>query len=149
MLPYEKPDNVWISVTIEMDLSLIAYERTLYTFFELLSDVGGLSGILVTIFTVIVSIWNFNSFENLMVSNLFKIKKRPEDIDAEYAAGKYTGDNADFIKMSSAPNCTDIFMSILPEKCTKMCNRKRKAIAMAKAREEFDKEANIIKIVQR
>ena len=76
VLPYEKPDDVWISVTIEMDLSLIAYERTLYTFFELLSDVGGLSGILVTIFTVIVSIWNFNSFENIMVSNLFKMRKR-------------------------------------------------------------------------
>ena len=135
MLPYEKPDNVWISVTIEMDLSLIAYERTLYTFFELLSDVGGLSGILVTIFTVVVSIWNFHSFENIMVSNLFKIKKRHQDIDVEYAAGKYTGENNDFIKVSSAPNCTDFLLSLLPTKCTKYCKRKRKEVAMAKARE--------------
>ena len=115
LLPYEKPDNVWISVTIEMDLSLIHYERTLYTFFELLSDVGGLSGILVTIFTVVVSIWNFNSFENLMVSNLFKIKKRSEDIDVEYAAGKYNGDAADFISPGSMPNCKDYLFSLLPE----------------------------------
>ena len=104
-------------------MSLIAYERTLYTFFELLSDVGGLSGILVTIFTVVVSIWNFNSFENIMVSNLFKIRKRHKDIDAEYAAGKYTGENNDFIKVSSAPNCTDWFLSLLPECCTKCCKR--------------------------
>ena len=134
MLPYEKPDNVWISVTIEMDLSLIAYERTLYTFFELLSDVGGLSGILVTIFTVIVSIWNFNSFENIMVSSLFKVRKRHQDIDAEYAAGKYTGENNDFINVSSAPNCIDFFLSLLPNMCTKCCKRKRKEVALAKAR---------------
>ena len=49
LLPYEKPDNVWLSVTVEVDLNLMTYERTLYTLFDLLSDVGGLSGILVTI----------------------------------------------------------------------------------------------------
>ena len=74
VLPYEKFDNTWISVTIEMDLNLMTYERTLYTMFDLLSDVGGLSGILVTIFSVLITCWNYNSFENLLVSNLFNIK---------------------------------------------------------------------------
>ena len=58
--PYEKSDPTWIAITIEMDLSMTNYERTLYTLFDLLSDVGGLSGILVTLFSLFVRSWNFN-----------------------------------------------------------------------------------------
>ena len=79
--PYEKSDSTWISITIEVDLSLINYERTLYTAFDLLSDVGGLSGILVTLFTVFIRAWSFNQFDNMMVSHLYKVKKKPEDFD--------------------------------------------------------------------
>ena len=45
--PYEKKDNVWISVTVERNLAMTEFERTIYTGFDFLSDVGGLSGILV------------------------------------------------------------------------------------------------------
>ena len=60
LLPYEHFDNTWISLTIEMDLNRVDYSRTRYTFFELLSDVGGLSGMLVSIFAVFMGAWNFN-----------------------------------------------------------------------------------------
>ena len=72
---YEKVDNVWISVTIEVDLSLTVIERKIYTLFDLLSEIGGLSQILFLIVTAIVSIWNYNSFDNMMVTNLFKVQK--------------------------------------------------------------------------
>ena len=78
LLPYEKFDNTWISVTIEMDLNATQYERKVYTVFDMLSDVGGLSGICITVFGIVSSIWNFNAFDNYMVSRLFKIKK-PQD----------------------------------------------------------------------
>lgn len=71
VLPYEKPDNTWISVTIEMDFSLQTYERTLYTLFDMLSDIGGLSGILIAILALIVSAWTYNSFDNAMVRDLY------------------------------------------------------------------------------
>ena len=80
-MPYEKPDNTWISITIEMDLNLTNYERTLYTLFDLLSDIGGLSGILFTLLAFFVRSWNFNSFDNMMASHLYQIKKKPEDFD--------------------------------------------------------------------
>ena len=41
-LPYEFTDNVWINITIERDLSLTQHERNVYTFFDFLSDLGGL-----------------------------------------------------------------------------------------------------------
>ena len=64
--PYEKRDNVWISVTLERNLSMTEYLRTIYTGFDFLSDVGGLSGILMSFLAIIVSLWNYNSFDNAM-----------------------------------------------------------------------------------
>ena len=80
--PYEKFDNTWVSVTVEMDLNVVHYERNVYTFFDMLSDVGGLNGILVTILAMFATLWNYNSFDNFMVSRLFKIQKPDEDIDS-------------------------------------------------------------------
>ena len=60
LLPYEWPDDIWTSVTIEMDQNRVDYDRARYTFFDLLSDVGGLSGMFVSIFSVFMGAWNFN-----------------------------------------------------------------------------------------
>ena len=72
-----------MSVTIEMDLNQINYSRSRYTAFDLLSDVGGLSGMFASIFTVLMGIWNFNAFDAFLVSNLFKIKVQVDDKDDE------------------------------------------------------------------
>ena len=79
-MPYEKPDNTWVFVSIEMDLNVMQYERNVYTVFDLLSDWGGLNGIIITVFSVISATWNYLSFDNFMVSRLFKIKKPDEEI---------------------------------------------------------------------
>ena len=42
ILPYELSDNVWVSVTVEMNLNRMEYSRSRYTAFDFLSDVGGL-----------------------------------------------------------------------------------------------------------
>ena len=73
VLPYEKPDNTWISVTVEMDLNRIDYSRSRYTVFDLLSDVGGLSGIFFSTFSIFMLAWNHNALENFMVAHLFKV----------------------------------------------------------------------------
>ena len=64
-----------------MDLNMTHYERKVYTVFDMLSDVGGLNGIFITIFGIITSLWQFNAFDNYMVSRLFKIKKPRDEID--------------------------------------------------------------------
>ena len=53
------PDPFWVSVSFEMDLSVMHIERQLYTVFDMLSDVGGLLGILTTIAAVLNAIWNY------------------------------------------------------------------------------------------
>ena len=67
-MPYEWKDNVWVSVTVEIDFNLTVIERKIYTLFELLSDIGGLSQILSLMGAILVSAWNYNSFDNMMVT---------------------------------------------------------------------------------
>ena len=46
----------------------------------MLSDVGGLTGILTALFGFIASVWNFEALDDFMVSRLYKIKKPAESI---------------------------------------------------------------------
>ena len=89
-MPYERVDSTWISVTVEMDLSLVTYERTIFTLFDMLSDIGGLSGILMTTFGVFTAMWNYNAFDNMMASSLFKVTKT----QTEMQSGKSTSTNS-------------------------------------------------------
>ena len=125
LLPYEKRDNTWISVTVEMNLNLMTYERSLYTLFDLLSDVGGLSGILFTMFGAVITLWNFNSLNNLLVSDLFNFKtpSAHETVTGRKKAG------VEGIKKSRMPYCREQLICCLPRKCTACC-RGRKERAM-------------------
>ena len=79
-LPQEKDENVQILITIEREFDVQSIERMAYTTFDMLSDVGGLLGIMVIISRGAIAIWNFNSFDNFLVSRLFKIKLPKEDV---------------------------------------------------------------------
>lgn len=72
-MPYEHSDNVWVSVTIEMSLHVLNYDRYVYTLFDMLSDIGGLSGILFSSVFVLMKLWNYNNLENYLISRLFRI----------------------------------------------------------------------------
>ena len=83
LLPYEREDNTWFSVTIERNLDIMHFERSVYTMLELISDVGGFNGALILLLALLSQIWNFNNFDNFMVTRLFKIKKPKEEIDED------------------------------------------------------------------
>ena len=84
-MPYEKKDNVWVSITLERNLALTELQRTTYNFFDFVSDIGGLSGFLFPFFAIIVNIWSFNAFDNTMVSNLFKMSS-PKNPPPDYSS---------------------------------------------------------------
>ena len=75
-MPYESNDNTWVNVSIEMNLDRMEYSRSLYTAFDLLADVGGLSGMFIQVFFFFVQAWNFNALDKHMVARLFRIKKK-------------------------------------------------------------------------
>ena len=137
-LPYERKDRVWLSITIEMDLDVLELERTTYTYFDLLSDVGGLSSICRTFFAMILGFWNYKSFDNMMATSLFKIKNLGPASES---------DKASYIEESTTPYCKDLLMSLLPGCCI-FCTSNRKELALEKAREKLNFETNIIDTIR-
>ena len=58
-----------------MNLSQIIRERISYSTFDLLSDIGGLSGMLFSILAFLMRIWNYNSADNFLATQLFRFKR--------------------------------------------------------------------------
>ena len=55
-----------------MSLDLTLIERTGYTLLDILSDVGGLMGILFSGITLLLEIINYNHLNYFLISKLFK-----------------------------------------------------------------------------
>ena len=53
---------------------LVSQEKSLYTFFDLLSDVGGLMNMLVTVFSIILGPYNHSLFLFNTITKLFEIE---------------------------------------------------------------------------
>ena len=64
-----------MDITVELNLDRKFIIRKSYSFLDLLSEVGGIIGILMVFFSPVVSCFNYNNFDNYMVSRLFKVKK--------------------------------------------------------------------------
>ena len=71
---YEDDYEVQMAITIEMNLNKKTLIRSSYYVIDVLSDIGGISGIMMSFFAIILSIWNYNHFDNYMVSKLFKMR---------------------------------------------------------------------------
>ena len=102
-----------------MDLNLQNYSRSIYTVFDLLSDVGGLTGMFVSIFAVITASWNYGYFDEFMISRLFKVKKPEEEIEPGMS---YFHKSSFFITNSC--HVGKFFISWLPT-CCLFCKRNR------------------------
>ena len=74
---YEKDYDVQMDITVEMNLSKVTVERSGYTFLDVLSDVGGIQGLLLSFCGLIVGIANYNNFDNYLASRLYKIRDKP------------------------------------------------------------------------
>ena len=113
-----------------MNLDKFKYERRVSTLSDLMSDVGGFFGLLIMFGSVSAKLWNFNSFDNFLVSRLYKIKKPSEKLSEQTSYFE----KSDFFNKSIIPQCI-----------TYCCRRNtRKEMAMNKAREKLAQEINVI-----
>ena len=70
---YEKDSDTQFDLTIEMNMNLKMVARDGYTILDFLSDIGGILGLLISGITYILVFWNYNYFENFLVTRLFKL----------------------------------------------------------------------------
>ena len=62
-----------------MDSSVKKVERSIYNFLMLLGDVGGLYGLLFSVFATLNAIFSFNKPENLLIQSLYKGEDKQND----------------------------------------------------------------------
>ena len=73
-IAYDFDDNVQAAISIEVDPNLNSYDRHVYTYIDLLSDVGGIQGIIVYMFAILIAALNTNKLSNFIVNRLYKVK---------------------------------------------------------------------------
>ena len=116
-----------ISIGLSMDVTLI--ERKGYTLLDVLSDVGGMQGFLISGTSLLLSILNYNQLDNYLVSKLF----RSESVT---------------LIASQKENILDFCLSkLIPSKLV-CCRKKRKQIVMERARAALEKEVDVIQMIR-
>lgn len=65
----------WLSVRYEMDKNFSITERSVYSSFDFMRDIGGIFFFAATICSVGSTLFNYNKLENKLVSQLYKIPK--------------------------------------------------------------------------
>ena len=105
-------------------------ERSGYTVLDILSDVGGLQGILISLISFSLSILNYNYLENYLVYKLFKSKEV-----------SLMTTQSEMIKEFCLSNC-------LLSRMACCCKKYRKLLAMEESRKDLLKEADIIRLIR-
>ena len=65
-------DDLVQGIFIEVNPDLIVIARDGYTVLDLLSGIGGIQGILISIMCTFLNFWNYNHLENYLALKLFK-----------------------------------------------------------------------------
>ena len=62
------------SFSFELNFDQTVVERSIYTWLQLLSDVGGLISIIMGGISYTLALWNYKNFEYHFLTNFFKMK---------------------------------------------------------------------------
>ena len=65
-----------MELTIEMSPDSQILARSGYTLLDVISDVGGIQGLLMSLIGVFLGVFNFRNFDNYLASRLFKVVKK-------------------------------------------------------------------------
>ena len=70
--PYEFFDDIHMVLTYEFDMNMYVINRDTYTLLDWLGDIGGLGEGLAIIFGAIIALFNYNTFEDHLVRQLYR-----------------------------------------------------------------------------
>ena len=62
-------------ITFEVNPDVTIISREPYNILDFLSDIGGLQGLIFSTLAFIISYFNYNYFDNFMVSKLFRVER--------------------------------------------------------------------------
>ena len=137
LIPYMEEDDLVQGIQIEVNANLTLIQRSGYHIIDLLSDVGGLQGLLISAISVFLSVWNYRNLENYLAVKLFKF----ENTDSvELGSAKAVPSQVQTLKLF----CMD---KVLPSKLV-CCRRDARQSAMERAHEALEKELDILEVIR-
>ena len=130
-----------------MNLDVIEIKRQNYDILQLLSDIGGIQGLLLSGVAYLLSIWNYKMFDNNMVGHLYKLE-RPSEADTRRIKDSFK--ESEHMKPRHLYNPKEYFRDTLPSWVCfcKSCKPDRLERGFEKARQQMQRETNIIEIVK-
>ena len=72
LVPFKEEKDLVQGVQIDLDANLIVVQRDGYTILDILADVGGIQGLLISAICLFLNFWNYNHLENYLAIKLFK-----------------------------------------------------------------------------
>ena len=85
---YDYNDNVQLAVTYELNRDLRIVRRSVYSFLDLLGELGGLAGALHAFFSVTIIILQFRAVTSYLSQHLYLIREGDDKEDNAAAANK-------------------------------------------------------------
>ena len=67
-----------MDISVEVNLNEQVIQREVYNILDVLSDIGGMQGLLLSGAGYLIAICNYHMFDNFMVTRLYKLEK-PKD----------------------------------------------------------------------
>ena len=68
-----------MDIRIEVDRDYLTIERSKYKILDVLSGIGGILSVFMSGLSMFIGIWNYNNFDNYMVSHLYKTCSSEQD----------------------------------------------------------------------
>ena len=120
----------------------------------MLSDIGGLQGILLSFCVAFLVLWNHNNFDNYLASRLYKIQDDTDSQSDVQNTRLSTGSKTpvgSFIEPTKWCNIYEYMLDAIPNclKCKKCsCRKTRTMQSIEQARVQMDEEINIVEIIK-
>ena len=128
-----------------MNLDMVEIQRVGYTFLDYLSDVGGMQVLLLGGINYFLAFWNYQFFDNYLVTRLFKLEKLKES----EKRGRSYFNRSTFMKPTPLYNPKEWIRTHLPKFLVcKCCLPNRLEKGFEKARDHLKNEVNIIEIIK-
>ena len=142
MIPRIKNPNNLLYLSFEVSRHKHFISRENFTVLDLLGEIGGLQGFLISLCQFVLYFINYQHFDQFMASKLFKIQK-PKDDDMK----KTYFERSTYFKPLKYRNLRSCIMDTLPN-WLKCCKETRQERAIKRAITKLDKEIDIIEMIK-
>ena len=147
-LPFTRDKRTLSRIIFELNPDMIEITRDVYTFLDLLSDIGGMQGMLIGLVAQFFVYWEYNQLENYMISKLYGVKRGNKSHNLDNLSDLGLSDSALKVHCLDGPRqlCSSLLFCLY-RLCFKKRGRSSRMQAFKEARSKLQAEINIVDII--